>query len=121
MSLDIVTDVPESFLREFEAEILGQIPAEKVKADLDGAKTKQFLVNEGAVAIEGLGQKLGEIPARTYFRWLQDKPGCWQDREFTHEFFKDNGRLKSDGWTPVAAKGLRHGFTYVNGEPVRAK
>ena len=119
MSLDIVTDVPESFLREFEAEILGQIPAEKIKADLDEAKTKRHLVSEGAVAIEGIGQKLGEIPARTYFRWLQQEGAeCWQNREFVHEWFRDNPRLKSDGWTPVAAKGLRHGKTFVGGKPI---
>lgn len=118
MTDQIVTEIPESFLREFEKEILGQIPAEKVKADLDSIAIKRVLVNEGGVAINGLGQKLGDIPARVYFRWMQQEGrDCWSDRNFCHEFFADNPALKSDGWTPVAASSTRHGKTFVGGKP----
>lgn len=117
---EIVTHLPESFLREFEAEVLGQIPAEKVKADLDSVAIKKVLINEGATCVEGLGQKLGEIPARVYFRWLQEQQGCWQDKGFVNEFFKDNPQLKADGWTPKT-NAARHGMTYVGGEAIRVK
>ena len=35
------------------------------------------------------------IPAREYFRWHQDKQGCWGDKAFTNEFFRDNPHLKA--------------------------
>ena len=110
MALDIVTKVPESFLAEFEDEFQRSIPAEKVKATLNQAFIGRALIAEGPSAVEGLGQKLGEVDARTYFRWHQALPGCWSDKTFLNEFFKDNAGCRAKGWTPKASP-LRHGIT----------
>ena len=51
--------------------------------------------------VEGLGQLKGTIPAREYFRWHQDKQGCWGGgiKAFTNEFFRDNPHLKAKSFT----------------------
>ena len=49
--------------------------------------------------VEGLGQLKGTIPAREYFRWHQDKQGCWGDKAFTNEFFRDNPHLKAKSFS----------------------
>lgn len=118
MALDIITKVPESFLAEFEDEFQKSVPAEKVRATLNQAFIGRALVAEGACAVEGLGQKLGEVDARTYFRWLQQKNYSWGEKSAIHEFFADNAHLRSKGWTPKASP-LRHGMTFVGGAPVR--
>jgi hypothetical protein len=106
--MEIVTQLPEQFMREFEAEFQASVPAEKVKATMQQAFIGRALIKEGATAVEGLGQKLGEVDARTYFRWQQALPGCWQDKTFVHEFFRDNEQCRAKGWTPKASP-LRHG------------
>lgn len=119
LSQEVLGSVPPEFAREFADEILGSIPAEKVKADLNQAFIGRALLKEGAVAAPGgLGQKLGEVDARTFFRWQQSHDGCWQDKNFVHEFFADNPQLKSAGWTPKAASATRHAVTFVGGKPV---
>ena len=45
--------------------------------------------------VEGLGQLKGTIPAREYFRWLQSERGCWGDKSFVNEFFRDNPSFKA--------------------------
>lgn len=115
---EIIANVPPEFVREFADEILGSIPAEKVKADLKHAEIGRVLASQGALAIEGLGQKVGEIDARTFFRWQQENPGCWQDRAFVQEFFRDNEKLRAPGWKPKGTNGVRHGMTFVGGEAV---
>lgn len=119
LTQEVLGSVPPEFVREFSAEILGSIPAEKVKADLNQAMIGRALIKEGAVAAPGgLGQKLGEVDARTFFRWSQEHENCWSDRSFIHEFFKDNPQLKSAGWTPTGASSTRHAVTFVNGTPI---
>lgn len=40
--------------------------------------------------VDGLGQAVFDIDARTYFRWAQQEQGCWEDKQFVHEFLRDN-------------------------------
>ena len=48
----------------------------------------------GNAKADGLGQlKLG-VPAREWHRWNNEKPGCWQDKQFVDEFFRDNPHLR---------------------------
>jgi hypothetical protein len=114
---EIITELPESFLREFEQEVMGTIPDEKVQADLRQAEIGRVLINEGAQQIEGVGQKLGTIDARIWHRWHQMHPGCWDDKQFRDEFFSDNPKCRAPGWTPKQSK-LRHGITFIGGESV---
>lgn len=45
---------------------------------------------KGARAIEGLGQLIGVIDPRTYFRWMQEDPDFWKDKKNVDKFLKDN-------------------------------
>jgi hypothetical protein len=118
---EIVTTLPKDFLRTWEAEFQASIPAEKVRANLRQAFIGRALLKEGAVKGPGaFGQKLGQVDARTYFRWHQSHRGCWEDKGFLNEFFADNPQLRSPGWTPKK-NSVRHGATFVGGEVVRTK
>lgn len=115
---ELVTELTPQFLREFEAEVRGTIPQEKVQADLRQAAIGRMLLNEGSVVGPGnIGQKLGEIDGRIYHRWGQENPGCWQDKAFVSQYFQDNPHAKAPGWTPKTDK-TRHGITFVQGESI---
>lgn len=114
---DLITQIPEQFLHEFEQEILGTIPEEKAQAELRAASIGRMMLDDGPLAIEGIGQKLGEVDARTWFRWNNQFPGCWQNKEFCNEFFKDNPQYRSPGWTPKTNP-HRLGKTFIGGAAV---
>lgn len=114
---EIITELPEGFLKEFEQEVLGAIPQEKVQADLRQAEIGRVLINEGAQAISGLGQKLGTIDGRIWHRWNQQHPGCWDDKTFRDEFFSDNPQCRAPGWKPKQ-NSIRKGITWVGGQAV---
>lgn len=40
--------------------------------------------------VDGLGQLIGVIDLKTYLLWDQDQRGCWSDKKFKREFFRDN-------------------------------
>lgn len=114
----IITELPRSFMQEFAQEVLGTVPAEKVQAQLREVHIGRVLAAEGSLrTVQGLGQKIGTIPARVFYRWQQEHPGCWEDDAFVQEFFKDNEKLRAKGWTP-RANPARHGKTMINGKPV---
>lgn len=109
-----------SLAAEITDHVLRNMPAEKNKAVQDMAATGKVLQAEGSVRTrEGLGQKLGSVPARLYHRWNQLLPGCWKEKDFFDEFMIDNPQCRAPGWTPKP-RGLRHGFTFVDGKPVGA-
>lgn len=111
---EIITQLPEQFMREFEAELTGRIPAEKVKVHLKQEQAARVSRIAGSVAIEGVGQKIASIDPRLYFRMLQDH----RDHEgWLHDFLADNPELCCPGYKPKQ-NGLRHGHTYLNGQPV---
>jgi hypothetical protein len=49
---------------------------------------------KGKKWVEGLGERKLTIPARTFFRWAQQYPGCWQDKGFVDEFHRDNAECR---------------------------
>ena len=55
--------------------------------------------NQHGGQIEGLGQLKGTVPAREYFRWHQYKQGCWGDKSFVNEFFRDNPAFKAKSFS----------------------
>lgn len=57
--------------------------------------------------VDGIGQVTGHIPTNVYLRWEKQYPGCWQDKEFRREFFRDNPECRAK--RPEA----RH-FSYAN-------
>ena len=114
---EIVTELSPEFLREYADEVLGTIPEEKAKLDLQAASMGRMLLDEGPLAIEGVGQKLGEIPARIFFRWQNQWPDCWANKEFVTEFLRDNPQYRCPGWKP-SGRDLRHAVTFTGGAPV---
>lgn len=116
--LDIITKVSPEFIAEFEDRFQATIPAEKVKADLAQAFIGRALIAEGSTRVDGIGQRMGEVDQRTYYRWQQSNPGCWQDKAFVNEFFADNAQLRDKGYTPKT-NAARKGMTYIDGKPVR--
>ena len=48
----------------------------------------------GSAKSDGLGQLKLVVHAREWHRWNNEKPGCWQDKQFVDEFFRDNPHLR---------------------------
>jgi len=44
--------------------------------------------------VNGLGHLQMIIPARTYMRWQLEQEGCWSDKQFGAEFYRDNPELR---------------------------
>ena len=44
----------------------------------------------GARAVEGIGQLIGVVDSRNYFRWMQEDPDFWRDSKNIDKFLKDN-------------------------------
>jgi len=85
------------FMKNLEKHLRYEVDLEKYEAkkrELECGKEN----GEGG-QVEGLGQLKGTIPAREYFRWHQDKQGCWGDKAFTNEFFRDNPHLKAKSFS----------------------
>jgi hypothetical protein len=43
--------------------------------------------------VNGLGQLKAIIPETTYLRWHLAERGCWNDKQFRREFYRDNPEL----------------------------
>lgn len=93
----LVTDIAGALGVEFaqglEKELRGYVDHEKVKHQLNAVaqqRAEQMLGPKGKKWVEGLGERKLTIPARTFFRWAQQYPGCWQDKGFVDEFHRDN-------------------------------
>ena len=48
----------------------------------------------GNAKADGIGQLKLVVPAREWHRWNNEKPGCWMDKQFVDEFFRDNPHLR---------------------------
>jgi hypothetical protein len=108
----------QSDLDEVEKEVIASIPAEKARAEIAAAQIAKKLTAEGPQQLQrGVGQKIGEIDGRTYMRWQNEYPGCWDNAEFVRAFFQDNPQYRAPGWKPRTDM-LRHGKTFIGGKPV---
>jgi hypothetical protein len=116
---EIITHVPESFMKEFEAELMGQIPAEKVAVDLRQAEIGRVMQKQGSRRIEGLGQRVAEIDPRLYFRLRKQYGENYEEGEWITDFLRDNPSMCAPGYKPGRKSDLRHSMTFVNGSPVR--
>lgn len=114
---DLITSLPESFLAEFEAEIVGRIPEEKVQAELRQQKIARVMNAVGSVHIPEIGQKIATIDARLYFRAQAAMAKSPDDTDWLDDLLADNPSLCAPGFTPKK-RGARHGITYINGQAV---
>ncbi len=114
---ELITGVPDSFLREFEAEILGRVPEEKIKCQLRQEKIARVMHAAGSVMMESLGQKIATIDARLYHRMRLDYAASADDTDWIDDMLLSNPMLCAPGYHPPQ-KGTQKGLTFVNGKPV---
>lgn len=111
---DVISSLPEDFVREFENEVLGRVPQEKIDAGLRQAKIARIMRQAGSTHIPGVGQKIAEIDARLYFRMMHS---FGHEENWLKDFLADNPELCAPGYRPKGTT-LRHGKTFVDGKPV---
>lgn len=88
------------FTRELMREIRGQIPEEKIKANLRQIRLANIMRQAGSLKIEGVGQLKASIDPRLFFRWQLEYPGCWNDDAFVKRMLKDNPHMCAPGYKP---------------------
>jgi hypothetical protein len=111
---ELITGLPQQFLDEFEAEIRGRVPAEKVKAQLRQEKIGRIMKQVGSTQIDTLGQRIAVIDRRLYFRAMQ---AFGHHEGWLEDLLKDNKFLCAPGYNPGRKADLRHGITFVGGVP----
>lgn len=87
-------------LHAMEQRFQATVPQEKATIERQGLEIGAQLRDEGGQAVEGVGQKMGEVPPRLYLRWIQHDPHFWKDEINVHKFFADNPQYCSPGWKP---------------------
>lgn len=112
---ELITGLPQQFLDEFEAEIRGRVPAEKVAAQLRQEKLARISRQAGSTIIDTLGQKVASIDPRLYFRMLAQHG---EHENWIDDLLADNPELCCPGYNPKRKGDLRHGKTFVGGKPV---
>lgn len=112
---EIVTELPQEFLDEFEDQVIGRIPEEKVQVELRQQQTARIMQAAGSVQMEGLGQRVASIDPRLYFR-LQTEYG--RHEGWLQDFLADNPAMCAPGYRPKRKGDLRHSRTFVGGKPV---
>lgn len=75
-----------------------EAPAEKVQATLRQAEIARVMEKTGSTRSDGLGQKVGGIDARTFMRWHQQYPGCWENKKFREDFLASNPQCRAPGY-----------------------
>lgn len=88
----------QEFVRELMREIRGQIPEEKVKANLRQIRLANIMRQAGSIKVEGLGQLKARIDPRLFFRWQREYPGCWDKPEFVKRMLRDNPQMRAPGY-----------------------
>jgi hypothetical protein len=111
--VELITSLPESFVREFHDEVIGRVPQEKIQVGIRQAKLARIMKQAGSEWIPGLGQKVAEIDSRLYFRMQQS---FGHEDNWLQDFLSDNPELCAPGYKPRSSS-LRHGMTYIGGAP----
>ncbi len=111
---EVITSLPENFLKEFEDDVLGRVPQERIEAGLRQAKIARIMKQAGSSYIPGGGRKVAEIDPRLYVRMVD----AFGDQEnWLQDFLADNPELCAPGYRPKSSS-LRHSKTFVGGKPV---
>ncbi len=113
-SPEIVTSLPDDFVREFHDEVIGRIPEEKLQVNMRQAKLARVMKQAGSEWIPGLGQKVAEIDSRLYFRMMH---AFGHEENWLQDLLADNPELCAPGYKPNSSM-LRHGKTFIGGKPV---
>ena len=84
----------QCWLDGFEREIRLGFELEKANRMARVAKMKEVERIQNRKHIDGIGQRVGEIDARTFFRWQQEEEGFWDDPKNVKRFLNDNPEYK---------------------------
>lgn len=84
----------QSWLDGFERELRLGFELEKATQKARAIAAQQHENGVARKHIDGLGEKIATIDARTYFRWLQEDEDFWNDRSNVIRFVKDNPEYK---------------------------
>jgi hypothetical protein len=87
------------FMKNLDRYLRYEVDLEKHEASLREQMVRKENEEMGVAKTEGLGQLKGTIPAREYFRWHQSHRGCWNDKSFVKEFFRDNPSFRAKSMT----------------------
>jgi hypothetical protein len=96
-----MADDIEQFARSIHDIALRGVAEEKVRAVLNQARIARVMEQAGSVRMNGIGQKIAGIDPRTFFRWEQEFPGCWRNKEFVREYLRDNPNARAPGYKPT--------------------
>ncbi len=111
----IVSDKPgevDGLRNAMNAKVWREMPAEKARAAQEQTRIAQKLQAQGSVRINGLGQKMGSIDRRTYFRHQQENPGCWSDPGYAEQLLRDSPKLRAPGYQPKVARKATYTLVY---------
>ncbi len=113
---DLITEVPEEFVREFREHLCGNIPLEKAQVELRQARNARIMQAAGSVQLkESLGQRVAVIDPRLFFRMEHEFGG---HEGWMEDFLADNPQLCAKGYRPKRKGDFRHGKTFIGGKPV---
>ncbi len=114
---DLITEVPEEFVREFREHLCGNIPLEKAQVELRQARNARIMQAAGSVQLaESLGQKVASIDPRLFFRM---RHAFGHEENWLDDLIFDNAQLRAPGYNPGRRKSdFRRGKTFINGKPV---
>lgn len=71
------------------------IGREKVLQQQELADTAKAEREISRRTVNGLGQLRMTIPTSIYLHWHLSEPGCWNDKKFKDEFYRDNPEVRA--------------------------
>lgn len=80
--------------------ILRDVPVEKARSVVKKAEIARILEKCGSIRTPGVGQRVGVVDARTFFRWHQENPGFWDHKQSRDRFLADNPQYCAQGYKP---------------------
>lgn len=105
-------NIDPALVPQLEAEFRRGWQMKRVNAELSSKKAAKYAQMRHK-SIDGIGQKVASIPGHAFHFWGK-KLGyqCWDDKQFMHEFLRDNPQCKvnsggtkeiSVGWVPSSS------------------
>jgi len=83
-----------SFMKGLERHIRHEVDLERYESSKRAQEANLEARTMGSAHADGIGQLKLVVPAREWHRWNNEKPGCWQDKQFVDEFYRDNPHLR---------------------------
>ena len=93
------------FMKNLDRYLRYEVDMEQHEAAMREAMVRKENNEMGVAKADGIGQLKGTIPAREYFRWHQSHRGCWGDKSFTDEFFRDNPSFRAKSFNNKSFSG----------------